>query len=70
VDPLIRQLTLGHAPPSMFGANSLGMTSVYTHTRPETQRREIERVPGSGRSLWNWFFTNARRVSDERFEVY
>jgi integrase len=44
VDPLIRQLTLGHAPPSMFGANSLGMTSVYTHTRPETQRREIERA--------------------------
>jgi integrase len=42
VDPLIRQLTLGHAPPSMYGANSLGMTSVYTHTRPETQRREIE----------------------------
>ena len=44
VDPLIRQLTLGHAPPSMFGSNSLGMTSVYTHTRPETQRREIERA--------------------------
>jgi integrase len=44
VDPLIRQLTLGHAPPSMFGANSLGMTSVYTHTRPETHNREIERA--------------------------
>lgn len=44
VDPLIRQLTLGHAPPSMFGANSLGMTSVYTHTRPETHKREIERA--------------------------
>lgn len=44
VDPLIRQLTLGHAPPSMFGAGTLGMTAVYTHTRPETQRREIERA--------------------------
>jgi len=44
VDPLIRQITLGHAPPSMYGANSLGMTSVYTHTRPETQKREIERA--------------------------
>ncbi len=44
VDPLIRQLTLGHAPPSMFGMGSLGMTSVYTHTRPETHKREIERA--------------------------
>jgi integrase len=44
VDPLIRQLTLGHAPPSTFGMGALGMTSVYTHTRPETQRREIERA--------------------------
>ena len=44
LDPLIRQLTLGHAPPSLFGGNSLGMTSAYTHTRPETHRREIERA--------------------------
>jgi len=43
VDPLIRQITLGHAPMgSTEGA--LGMTSVYTHTRPETQRREILRA--------------------------
>lgn len=40
VDPLIRQITLGHAAVgSREGA--LGMTSLYTHTRPETQRREI-----------------------------
>jgi integrase len=44
VDPLIRQITLGHAPPSMFGASALGMTGIYTHTRPETQQREIERA--------------------------
>jgi integrase len=39
VDPLIRQLTLGHRPSLQTG---LGMTSVYTHTRPETQRCQIE----------------------------
>jgi integrase len=44
VDPLIRQVTLGHVPPSMYGASALGMTAVYTHTRPETQKREIERA--------------------------
>jgi integrase len=43
VDPLIRQLTLGHRP-SDPGAGALGMTGVYTHTRPETQRREILRA--------------------------
>jgi integrase len=43
VDPLIRQHTLGHSP--TFGPESaLGMTSHYTHTRPETLRREIERA--------------------------
>lgn len=39
VDPLIRQLTLGHRPSLQTG---LGMTSAYTHTRPETQRQQIE----------------------------
>ena len=39
VDPLIRQLTLGHRPSLQTG---LGMTAVYTHTRPETQRSQIE----------------------------
>jgi integrase len=43
VDPLIRQITLGHAP-STFGMGALGMTSVYTHTRSATQRSEIERA--------------------------
>jgi integrase len=43
VDPLIRQLTLGHAFTS-GGIGALGMTSIYTHTRPETQQREIERA--------------------------
>ena len=43
VDPLIRQLALGHQPTDA-GAGALGMTSVYTHSRPETIRREILRA--------------------------
>ena len=39
VDPLIRQLTFGHSPSSRGG---LGMTGYYTHTRPDTLRRQIE----------------------------
>lgn len=42
VDPLIRNQLMGHttggAPASRGG---LGMTSVYTHTRPETLRRQL-----------------------------
>jgi integrase len=43
VDPLIRQITLGHAASGSAG-DALGMTSIYTHTRPETQRQEILRA--------------------------
>ena len=39
VDPLIRQQVMGHSP-SVKG--SLGMTVKYTHTRPETLRRQVE----------------------------
>jgi hypothetical protein len=35
------QQTLGHKPTN---ANGLGMTGNYTHTRPETQRRQIEQA--------------------------
>jgi integrase len=41
VDPLIRQQTLGHKPTN---GNGLGMTGNYTHTRAETQRRQIEQA--------------------------
>lgn len=41
VDPLIRQITLGHKPTTGSG---LGMTANYTHTRPETQHQQIERA--------------------------
>jgi integrase len=43
VDPLIRQVTLGHSP-AVGLEGALGMTSLYTHTRPETQKREILRA--------------------------
>ena len=41
IDPLIRQQTLGHRPTT---SNGLGMTGTYTHTRPETQRQQIEQA--------------------------
>ena len=44
VDPLIRQITLGHKPSEDARNGGLGMTGVYTHTRATTQKREIERA--------------------------
>jgi integrase len=43
VDPLVRQITLGHQPINA-SAGALGMTSLYSHTPPETQRAEILRA--------------------------
>ena len=43
VDPLIRNELMGHAPSSAaFGGPGLGMTAIYTHTRPETKRNQLE----------------------------
>ncbi len=43
VDPLIRNELMGHSPVATFGNGSaLGMTGVYTHTRPETKRQQLE----------------------------
>jgi integrase len=43
VDPLIRNQLMGHVPAGTARAGSgLGMTSVYTHSRPETVRRQLE----------------------------
>lgn len=42
VDPLVRNLLMGHAAAGERGAGSgLGMTAVYTHTRPETIREQL-----------------------------
>ena len=43
VDLLVRQITMGHAPPR-DAKGAPGMTAVYTHTPPETQKREIDRA--------------------------
>ena len=56
VDPLIRQITMGHKPPGATAA--LGMTSVYTHTRAATQHHEICRAmrlwPDSLQLMRDW----------------
>jgi hypothetical protein len=41
VDPLIRQLVMGHRPTNITG---LGMTANSTHTRPETMRQQVEQA--------------------------
>ena len=47
VDPLIRNELMGHVPMSASMQRGLGMTAVYTHTRPETMRRQLETALGS-----------------------
>ena len=43
VDPLVRNLLMGHATDNARSAgHGLGMTAVYTHTRPETIREQLE----------------------------
>jgi integrase len=42
VDPLIRSELMGHATGNDSRKQPLGMTGVYTHTRPETKRRQLE----------------------------
>ncbi|MDB5306174.1 MAG: hypothetical protein JWO38_376 [Gemmataceae bacterium] len=42
VDPLVRNLLMGHAAAGDRSAgHGLGMTAVYTHTRPETVREQL-----------------------------
>jgi site-specific recombinase XerD len=43
VDPLVRNVLMGHAPAGGRAAGyGLGTTAVYTHTRAETVRRQLE----------------------------
>jgi len=42
VDPLIRNQLMGHAPITGAARGGLGMTGHYTHTRPDTMRRQLE----------------------------
>jgi integrase len=42
VDPLVRNLLMGHATAGeRTEGHGLGMTAVYTHTRPETMREQL-----------------------------
>jgi integrase len=58
VDPLVRQITLGHRPGTGAG---LGMTAQYTHTRPETQRRQVEEAL----RRWPQSLALARALADQ-----
>ena len=43
VDPLIRNELMGHSPSQIDrGHSGLGMTAIYTHTRPDTKRSQLE----------------------------
>ena len=43
VDPLIRNELMGHvAAGERTAGHGLAMTAVYTHTRPETRRQQLE----------------------------
>ncbi len=43
VDPLVRNELMGHVPAGLPTPGAgLAMTAVYTHTRPETKRRQLE----------------------------
>lgn len=43
VDPLVRNELMGHSPGGNGGnSTGLGMTATYTHTRPETRRKQLE----------------------------
>ena len=43
VDPLIRNELMGHSiGGTSLSGNGLGMTAIYTHTRPETKRKQLE----------------------------
>lgn len=43
VDPLIRQLTMGHVPGGA-GRSALGATATYTHTKPAVHREQLQRL--------------------------
>ena len=52
VDPLIRNELMGHvAAGERTPGHGLAMTAVYTHTRPETRRQQLEAALGSRAAL-------------------
>jgi integrase len=49
VDPLIRNELMGHSPSPK--GSGLGMTAMYTHTRPEVRREQLELALGRGPAI-------------------
>ena len=62
MDPLIRNELMGHAAAGGKGGGGLGMTAVYTHTRPETKRRQLEAAMAARSGIAE---APARRLSAE-----
>jgi integrase len=63
VDPLIRQLVLGHKPTDRRGG--LGMTARYSHSRPETLKSSIDRAL----RLWPKSLESGARFSEARTTI-
>lgn len=63
VDPLIRNELMGHAAAGCRSpGHGLAMTAVYTHTRPETRRQQLEAALASRAAVVvarNWLERNA-----------
>jgi integrase len=67
VDPLIRNELMGHVPIASTLAGGLGMTTVYTHTRPETKRRQFDQALGELPAVGvarRWLLKQREKASD------
>jgi integrase len=66
VDPLVRNLLMGHAAAdSRAPGHGLGMTAVYTHTRPETVREQLLAALADRPALTHargWFARNNKSI--------
>ncbi len=72
VDPLIRNELMGHAPMAQTSGGGLGMTTVYTHTRPETNRGQLDQALSqlpAVKFLDQWLSARGRADSSERCEL-
>ena len=69
VDPLIRQELMGHRPSGPRSiAGGLGMTALYTHTRPNTRRRQLEEAMRSRPAVVaarEWLATRGLHVRED-----
>jgi site-specific recombinase XerC len=64
VDPLVRCELMGHSAGGGHSGNGLGMTAIYTHTRFETKRNQLESALSIRPSIdvaVRWLGRNTRR---------